>query len=56
MRLCSPALILLYDVPCGVVDGHVVEGVEVVGEGGVDRQVCYSQDPDVCEPEDLDFH
>ena len=28
-----------YDVASGVVDGDVVEGVEVVGEGGIHRQV-----------------
>ena len=44
-----------YDVPSGVVDGHVVEGVEVVGEGRVHCQVGHRQDPDVCVAENLDL-
>ena len=46
----------MYDVPGGVVDGHVVEGVEVVGEGGIHRQVGHCHDPDVGVTEYLDFH
>ena len=34
-----------YDVPRGVVHGHVVEGVEVVGEARVHCQVGHRQDP-----------
>ena len=35
------------DGPRSVVDGDVVEGVEVVGESGVDCQVCHRQHPQV---------
>ena len=55
-RRCSPALLVTYDVARRVVDRHVVEGVQVVREGRVHRQVRHRQDPQVGPPEDLDLH
>ena len=49
-------MIWMYDVPCGIVDWHVVEGVEVVREGRVHSQVGHCQDPDVGVAKYLDFH
>ena len=46
----------MYDGSGGVVDGHVVEGVQVVGEGGVHSQVGYCQNVQIGDSVDLDRH
>ena len=45
----------MYNIACGVVDGDVIEGVEVVGEGGVDCQVGHRQNPQVSHSKYLDL-
>ena len=45
----------MYNIACGVVDGDVVEGVKVVGEGRVHCQVGHRQDPQIGHSKYLDL-
>jgi hypothetical protein len=46
----------MYDGAGGVVDGDVVEGVQVVRESGVHSQVGHCQDVQIRDSVDLDCH
>lgn len=39
--ICLPNLLYFYDVAGGVVEGHIIEAVEVVGEVGLHRYVSH---------------
>lgn len=46
----------VHQVACRVVDGHIIEAVQMVREAGVDCNIGYVEDPDVSYADDLHFN